>query len=467
MGNSSASATSEAGPSIPASVPEENSLRENWPPDAGKDTALLELLRQSLADGTRSPEAILNAVADTARILTSADGVALALRKEGAIVCRARSGQIAPEIGTPLNAESGISGECLRTATILVCDDAESDERVDPEVCRGLGIRSIVVVPLRGRAGISGILEAFASHPTAFQPEQINTLRALAEIVEEAHAREQGIRPASPFSVSSVVPAATDGPLEQSVPTAQWMRFLKERYWILAVAAAILLLAGVVIRLSWRQTGAEIEASEPKAQPHAVADHDSASMPQEQLKPTPALTVRTLDHKTTKNVVQNAAEIQPTDDVTQIVKPAKDEPAKQAQIGTQPGTEQPVDVRPPSIEIASSAPPADLVREASGPTAVPEFGADVSQGITEAKIIRRVDPHYPVDARVRGISGAVTLDAMVGKDGAVHKVSVVTGPGILANAAEAAVREWRYSPALLNGKPIETQQRITVVFRLP
>ena len=467
MGNSSASATSEASPSAPVGLPEENSLRENWPPDAGKDTALLELLRQSLADGTRSPEAILNAVADTARILTSADGVALALRRDGTITCRARSGQIAPEIGTPLNAESGISGECLRTATILVCDDADHDERVDPEVCRSLGIRSIVVVPLRGRTGISGILEAFASRPTAFQGDQINTLRALAEIAEEAHAREQGFRAASSFSVSSVVPAATAGPLEQNARTAQWMRFLKERYWIVGIAAAILILVGVVVRLSWRQTGAEIEASEPKAQPQAVADHDQASMPPQQLKPTPAVTVRSAEQKKTKDVVQNAAEIQPDNDVRQIVKPDRSAAAKPAPADAQNTEQQPAEVRPPSIEIASSAPPADLVRAASGPTTVPQFGADVSHGITEARIIRRVNPNYPADARLRGISGPVTLDATVGKDGAVHNISVVNGPGILANAAEAAVREWRYSPALLNGKPIETQQRITVVFRLP
>jgi TonB family protein len=81
--------------------------------------------------------------------------------------------------------------------------------------------------------------------------------------------------------------------------------------------------------------------------------------------------------------------------------------------------------------------------------------------------VERVDPPYPVEARSHGISGDVTLDATIAEDGSVRKVTVVSGPGILANAALIAVRKWRFSPAMLNGKPLEVQKRITIAFKMP
>src|SRR5207302_8656812 len=123
---------------------------------------------------------IFRAATDAARILSGADGTALALRTSGVIICRARSGSIAPEVGSPLNVDSGISGECLRSATVLLCHDAATDSRVDPEVSASLSIRSIVVVPLRGAMGIAGILEAFSGRMNAFSAEEIDSLRSLA-----------------------------------------------------------------------------------------------------------------------------------------------------------------------------------------------------------------------------------------------------------------------------------------------
>src|SRR5260370_24164772 len=101
------------------------------PVGASDTMALVEVLRQALAAGTRSTDSILRAIADGARVLTGAQGTALALRTDGVIVCRARSGDIAPELGSPLNVDSVISGACLRTSTILLCNDAATDKRVD------------------------------------------------------------------------------------------------------------------------------------------------------------------------------------------------------------------------------------------------------------------------------------------------------------------------------------------------
>jgi TonB family protein len=76
------------------------------------------------------------------------------------------------------------------------------------------------------------------------------------------------------------------------------------------------------------------------------------------------------------------------------------------------------------------------------------------------------EPFYPVEARKQRIEGSVELRARVGRTGQIIGVTPVSGPGLLAAAAAAAVREWRYEPTFIDGDPIETQADITIVFRL-
>jgi TonB family protein len=101
------------------------------------------------------------------------------------------------------------------------------------------------------------------------------------------------------------------------------------------------------------------------------------------------------------------------------------------------------------------------------PVAAPSVrGASNRKSVQLGRIERRADPVYPADALTRDIEGTVKLRASVGEDGAVHEVSVVSGPPLLAVSAEDAVRSWRYSPTLLDGKPIATQEDIAIVFSL-
>ena len=75
-----------------------------------------------------------------------------------------------------------------------------------------------------------------------------------------------------------------------------------------------------------------------------------------------------------------------------------------------------------------------------------------------------VKPHYPEAARSMRLQGAVVLEALIGKDGAVKNLKVVTGHSMLAKAAVDAVRQWRYKPYLLNGQPVSVETQITVKF---
>jgi len=90
----------------------------------------------------------------------------------------------------------------------------------------------------------------------------------------------------------------------------------------------------------------------------------------------------------------------------------------------------------------------------------------VSAGVEEARLITRIEPVYPPGAIALHMSGAVRLRAIISADGTVSRLDVVTGNPILARAAVAAVGQWRYHPTLLNGRAVEVETDITVIFEL-
>jgi protein TonB len=87
--------------------------------------------------------------------------------------------------------------------------------------------------------------------------------------------------------------------------------------------------------------------------------------------------------------------------------------------------------------------------------------------VAEGSLVHRVEPDYPEEARKQGIQGAVVLEVHIGRDGAIQDVKVVSGQLLLANAAIAAVKQWRIRPHMVQGQPVEMQTRITLNFRLP
>jgi TonB family protein len=90
----------------------------------------------------------------------------------------------------------------------------------------------------------------------------------------------------------------------------------------------------------------------------------------------------------------------------------------------------------------------------------------ISEGVMEAALIHKVQPQYPTQARVAHISGTVRLRAIIGTDGRIRELEVISGSAFLQASAVAAVREWRYRPTLLNGHAIEVETLITVNFVL-
>ncbi len=96
------------------------------------------------------------------------------------------------------------------------------------------------------------------------------------------------------------------------------------------------------------------------------------------------------------------------------------------------------------------------------PAAPLPVGGDVKQ----AKLISSVPPTYPTLAKNQHVSGNVLVDALIDANGRVTTMKVVSGPTLLQQAAMDALKQWKYQPASLDGKPVPMHLTVTLQFRL-
>jgi len=134
-------------------------------------------------------EPAISAITERAQHLTGATGAAIALRAGDEIVCRARAGRTAPDLGIRLQTDTGISAEAVRTGEVMLCHDAERNPRVDLASCRRLGVRSILVSPLRYYRRTLGVFEVLSSSPSAFNERDVATMQLLSSMMVAAISR--------------------------------------------------------------------------------------------------------------------------------------------------------------------------------------------------------------------------------------------------------------------------------------
>ena len=142
-------------------------------------------------------EPAIHVIAERAQSLTGATGAAIALRAGNEIVCRARTGRTAPDLGVRLQTDSGISADCVRTGEIVLCNDADRNPRVDLASCHRLGARSILAAPLRHFRRTLGVFEVLSSSPNAFDGRDVATMQLLSGMMVAAMSRLSSIRPAT------------------------------------------------------------------------------------------------------------------------------------------------------------------------------------------------------------------------------------------------------------------------------
>ncbi len=167
----------------------------SWATAPPASSELPSNLRVPLEDGyslaemaRRDLDAALQLLVDRAQYITGASGAAIALRRSGKndMQCRASTGSNAPELGALLSTEFGLSGESVRTRLPLRCDDAERDARVNRDVCRHLGIASVIVMPVVTDEEVLGVFELFSGEVNAFGERDLSAVQRLSEMVETA-----------------------------------------------------------------------------------------------------------------------------------------------------------------------------------------------------------------------------------------------------------------------------------------
>jgi TonB family protein len=406
---------------------------------------------------------VLNEVVEQARLATGATGAAVALARGGELVCRATTGADAPELGTRLETTSGLSGACLQSGTMQECADTETDLRVNAEACRRLGVRSILVFPLGDGKNPLGVFEIFSSRPNAFGERDVNTLRVLARRLEEnarqAKQAESDLTKAddesSGLATKPTSSASDESPAEENAtrliagaapkPTERWAPVLS----VLVIALAMLL----GLTLGWRagigrRSGSDRPAGiGTSSTPIANTATASAGEPKT-VAPVRELASSAGHGSVSQNKMSGGA--------------SSGEPPTGGLQVTQNGK-----------VIYRLAPPEQRTAAGTGSTtagtgATTEGSTAGGTGdASRTRLIRRVEPEYPVEARTRHIQGSVILDVQIGSDGAVRNITVVNGDPVLGDAAVAAVRQWRYLPSSVAGRPVEMQTRITIRFTLP
>lgn len=128
-------------------------------------------------------------ITERAQALTGATGAAIALRKGHEVICRARAGRTAPDLGVRLQTESGVSARCLRTGEVVLCSNAENDPHADRLSCERLGVRSILAAPLRDSQRTMGIFEVLSAAPNAFNSQDVSTMQLLSSMMVAVIAR--------------------------------------------------------------------------------------------------------------------------------------------------------------------------------------------------------------------------------------------------------------------------------------
>jgi len=168
-------------PSIESSDPAEA-------PDLSNLLSGVDAIRRVLRELDADRDTVFQLITAHALRLTGASGAALAFLTDENMICCARAGDPAPPLGAAVDAKGGLSGECVRSASLVACHDTENDPRVDQETCRRLGIGSIVAVPIVSDFRVVGLLEVFSPYSYAFTNVHETVLERLVETIPKGPA---------------------------------------------------------------------------------------------------------------------------------------------------------------------------------------------------------------------------------------------------------------------------------------
>jgi protein TonB len=90
----------------------------------------------------------------------------------------------------------------------------------------------------------------------------------------------------------------------------------------------------------------------------------------------------------------------------------------------------------------------------------------IGGNVQASRLIKQEKPAYPPEAKSRGITGTVAFEALIGKDGKIHRLEMLSGPLALYQSSRNAMSRWEYKPTLLNGDPVEVLTTLDMNYML-
>lgn len=340
-------------------------------------------------------------------------------------------------------------------------------------------------LPSRGSAQAAPTQEG-ATSPTINPPFISTVSRSPSAAAAAAPARELPSSLMAAMEATSSAPK-TEPELSFSYADTESGR-TSSRIKIIVIAVAALLLVATAAYFGYKHGNNDEQGLAPKTPEAETARPQAVSVPSNQVPPQPAKPSAPVPPVNAARPAPPASKPSPTvkssspepiaEDTTvtlEKVEPLKVKSDLSRPVSAKPAAAQPDQAAPPApgalnINAANSDDKAlsNIVAEAPAivPKPVPQV-LNISQGVTQGMVIKRVQPSYPQQALAMRIHGAVQLQATISKDGDITNVNVLSGEAILARAAVDAVRQWKYKPYYLNGEPVEIQTEITVNFKLP
>ncbi len=398
---------------------------------------------------------VLHEIAEQVRLSIAATGVAIALTRTGELVCRATTGG-APELGLRLNPHSGLSGLCLQTKKIQHCDDTEMDSRVDSAACRELRVRSILVAPViatESGEGI-GIVEAFSANPNHFRDRDAETLMSFCSRIVHTIDSAQEVSASSELKSLPSIEDTRARMYPSDSDIGRPKSRLSDRGTVLLTAAVVTaaLVLGWMIGLADRRkvaihNPAPLKTRTQQASPGGSLPNQTDARAAAVSPPRPILASNADLSKTMQARNPSGGLIVYQNGKVIFREVPHEESGKNH---AQPTT---------AASVSQSSVPSVVIPAARTELLTPE---DANQYVTN-----RVQPVYPELARKQRVQGAVVLKVLVGRDGGVQQVQVISGDPKLASAAADAVVQWRFRPFLAKGQPAEFQTQVTVDFKLP
>jgi TonB family protein len=444
---------------------------------------------------------VLNEIVEDARLATGATAAAIALARGDDIVCRATTGANAPDLGVRLEVNSGLSGACVQSRKSQRCDDTETDPRVDAEICRELGVRSILVFPVLREDHLFGIVEIFSPRPSAFSDREIQTLEALSRSIINNIDRAAHVVEPPPPVLPSPATAATVTPVAEVAPQIEAqidpVQIAQPQIDSAQIDSAQIDLAHVDHpQTDQPQTGQQTDTLAPAIDALRATTSSPRIHPRDHwMTILTAIVIGVAlflgwmlgygGRQKAPAGTSGKASVNPTVPVAETKPPQSPAPSPSSVAANAPGqpastppTTAPVVPQKSSPGVVSAGglvvyengkvifrtPPQSLHTSTRDTSAQP---VTVPSKVADEYLLQRVEPEYPDAAREQHIQGPVVLVAVVGKDGAVEKLSTIKGDSHLVPAATDAVRQWRFKPFFRNGAPEEFQTQITVSFRLP